>query len=164
MTSKLLSLREPPEASFSKNARLVFAKYPRGTEWYSLVLQSEGSVELSSSKKFHAYANFRLCNKYLFCPQTFIPAIISSQIRYQVFMNSCIYLQILKSCLTLLDSQILKVQYNIIITFKTEDIPRNKYSNKLKLQFSCRTIGKVQVLFFRRFLLALTKFSFREKE
>ena len=42
----------------------------QGTEWLSLIFQSGGSVELSSSKKFHAHTTFSLCKKTLFDPWT----------------------------------------------------------------------------------------------
>ena len=69
ITSKLFPMKATAK-NLSFWICLIFGKLPRGTEWHSLVLQSAGSVELSSSKKIHAYTTFRLCKKYLFGPWT----------------------------------------------------------------------------------------------
>ena len=47
-----------------------FWKITKGHGVALIGLESAGSVELSSSKKIHAYATFRLYKKYLFGPWT----------------------------------------------------------------------------------------------
>ena len=49
MTSKFFPMRAPTK-NLSFWTCLIFGECPRAAEWHSLVLQSEGSVELSSSK------------------------------------------------------------------------------------------------------------------
>ena len=46
-------------------------------ESHTVVLQSRGLVELSSSEKCYAYATFGLCKKYLFGPGVYVDTVFT---------------------------------------------------------------------------------------
>ena len=127
----------------------IFGKCPEGIEWRSLVLQSGGSIELGSSKEFHAYPTFRLCKKYLFSPWTISKYLSSFQLTEEK-------LQWLKSIYTDTDQkfQVSAILTNItfLLNIVIDVISRSSIKRKrVSILFSASSLC-INVFFFLRLL------------